>query len=581
MDPISYTSELKREGKLSVPLKIAQGLGSLPDSFKDYAFKTFLLLYYDRILGMPASWAAAALFVALVVDAISDPLVGSLSDNFRSKLGRRHPFMFAAALPLGLAIFLLFSPPGSLDEVGLFFWLLTFTISTRVAMTFFYVPWSALFAEFSDDYVERSVLASYRLLVVFAGLLIFVFSIYSLIFASNEAYPEGQLNPHAYSNFAMVLGICMALPAFLTTWFTRKEVPYLLQPVEPSRFSVTQTLSEVRLALSNRNFRVLFLCVLVTFILGGTNGAFEIYMRTYFWGLASEDLRWFALSAIGAIAVLVLIPPLQKRFDKKNTKISMTLSEVRLALSNRNFRVLFLCVLVTFILGGTNGAFEIYMRTYFWGLASEDLRWFALSAIGAIAVLVLIPPLQKRFDKKNLLVGGLFLLLFDGTVLVCLRFLEVLPDNGDPRLLWLLVGNGILRGALYSVLLVMFISMLADLLDKQELDTGRRQEGIFMSSISFSAKATSGFGLLLAGLLLEFVIGFPQGGAGVSPADLDAQTVFRLGLMDGVVVPLFYIIPFAFLARGYDLTRHDHEVVQQQLALVRENRAAVQSGGAS
>lgn len=483
---------------LSVPLKLAQGLGALPDAFKDYAFKTFLLLYYDRVLGMPASWAAAALFVALVVDAVSDPLVGSLSDNFRSKLGRRHPFMFAAALPLGLGIFLLFSPPGSLDEVGLFFWLLTFTISTRVAMTFFYVPWSALFAEFSDDYVERSVLASYRMLVVFIGLLIFVFSIYSLIFASNEAYPEGQLNPDAYPNFAMVLGICIALPAFLTTWFTRKEVPYLLQPTQPTQFSVGQTLREVRLALNNRNFRVLFLCVLVTFILGGTNGAFEIYMRTYFWGLASEDLRWFALSAIGAIAVLVLIPPL-----------------------------------------------------------------------------------QKRFDKKNLLVGGLFLLLFDGTVLVCLRFADVLPDNGDPRLLWLLVGNGMLRGALYGVLLVMFISMLADLLDKQELDTGRRQEGIFMASISFSAKATSGFGLLLAGVLLEYVIRFPQGGAGVSPADLDAQTVFRLGLMDGIVIPLFYIIPFTFLARGYDLTRDDHEQIQRKLALVRDSRREAQSGGAT
>jgi Na+/melibiose symporter-like transporter len=221
------------------------------------------------------------------------------------------------------------------------------------------------------------------------------------------------------------------------------------------------------------------------------------------------------------------------------------------------------------------------MRTYFWGLASEDLRWFALSAIGAIAVLVLIPPLQKRFDKKNLLVGALFLLLFDGMFLVCMRFVDVLPDNGDPRLLWLLVGNGILRGALLGILLVMFVSMLADLLDKQELDTGRRQEGIFMSSISFSAKATSGFGLLLAGVLLEYVIRFPQGSAGVSPADLDAQTVFRLGLMDGIVVPLFYIIPFTFLARGYDLTRQDHEEVQRKLTLVRVNRGAAQSGGAS
>ena len=102
-----------------------------------------------------------------------------------------------------------------------------------------------------------------------------------------------------------------------------------------------------------------------------------------------------------------------------------------------------------------------------------------------------------------------------------------------------------------------------------------------MSSISFSAKATSGFGLLLAGVLLEYVIRFPQGGAGASPADLDAQTVFRLGLMDGIVIPLFYIIPFTFLARGYDLTREDHEQIQRKLALVRDSRREAQSGGAT
>ncbi|MFV2089837.1 MAG: MFS transporter [Pseudomonadales bacterium] len=493
MEPVEYSSEIRRVGRVPTSVRIYQGIGAIPNSLKNFAFATFLLIYYDRVLGMPAIWASGALFVAILFDAISDPLVGSWSDNFQSRLGGRHPFMFAGAVPLGLFLFGLFSPPAGLSEVALFFWLLTFTIGARLSMTFFEVPWSAMFAELSDDYAERSVIASYRLLVGIIGVVVFTVFVYTFVFPSGEAYAEGQLDPGNYPAFAMVLAICVTVAALICAWFTRKQVPYLLQPVSKVRFSVAGNIHEVRLALSNRDFRVLFLTVLFGSVLGGTNAAFEIYMRTYFWGLSSEGLRWFALGAVGAILILALIPAL-----------------------------------------------------------------------------------QKLIDKKHLLVGTLFLLLIDGITLVSLRFMDVLPDNGDPLLLVLLVGNAVFRSGLGAVTIIMFISMLADLLDAQELNTGRRQEGVFMSAISFSAKATSGVGLLIVGLLLENVIGFPEGGSGASAAQLDADTVFRLGLVDSIIVPIFYVIPFTMLARGYTLTRKKLEHIQQQLSLVRSREPSEQ-----
>ena len=90
--------------------------------------------------------------LALFLDAVSDPVVGTYSDNFKSNLGRRHPFMYAAALPLGIFMALLFSPPAGLGEAAIVAWLASFLILARLTFTFFSVPWSAMTSELTDSY---------------------------------------------------------------------------------------------------------------------------------------------------------------------------------------------------------------------------------------------------------------------------------------------------------------------------------------------------------------------------------------------------------------------------------------------
>ena len=68
-------------------------------------------MFYGTVVGLEPGLVDLAILIALVVDAISDPLVGYWSDNFRSRWGRRHPFMYAAALPVALSYFLLWNPP--------------------------------------------------------------------------------------------------------------------------------------------------------------------------------------------------------------------------------------------------------------------------------------------------------------------------------------------------------------------------------------------------------------------------------------------------------------------------------------
>ena len=165
----SYARQVQRDGKVPLATKIIQGVGAIPDTFKNFAFNTFLLFFYNQVLGMPAFLASVALGIAIVFDAITDPVVGSISDNPKTRLGRRHPLMYVSALPLGLTLYLTFVPPSGLSDTGLFVWLTFFAIVVRGSMTLFLVPWSALQAELSEDYVERSTIVTFRFLFGWIG----------------------------------------------------------------------------------------------------------------------------------------------------------------------------------------------------------------------------------------------------------------------------------------------------------------------------------------------------------------------------------------------------------------------------
>jgi GPH family glycoside/pentoside/hexuronide:cation symporter len=123
----------------------------------------------------------------------------------------------------------------------------------------------------------------------------------------------------------------------------------------------------------------------------------------------------------------------------------------------------------------------------------------------------------------------------------------------------------VIHGSLIAFLLtsggIMFGSMVADLVDEQELRVQRRQEGVFASAIGFSAKATSSIGLILGGFLLDFVVAFPRG---TQPGEVDSGILFRLALTDGIAVPIFYTLPILLLSR-YTLTRSRLMEIQTEL----------------
>ena len=179
------------------------------------------------------------------------------------------------------------------------------------------------------------------------------------------------------------------------------------------------------------------------------------------------------------------------------------------ALKNKYFRVLFVATLIAAAVIGTGQVFDTYMNTFFWGFGPDELRWFALSFMGMLAIFT-ISPLQTRFEKRDIMLFAITTISALQIIKVSLRFAGWLPDNGDPLLLQLLVGAA-LMGYCYFLFSMMFASMMADIADHQELQNGLRQEGIFSGGIAFSGKVTTGLGLVIGGLLLDWVIAFPVG----------------------------------------------------------------------
>jgi GPH family glycoside/pentoside/hexuronide:cation symporter len=84
--------------RTSAVSKYSYAIGAVAFGLKGVALAQ-LMLFYNQVLGLPASWVSVVIGIALIVDAIVDPLIGQVSDTWRSRWGRRHPFMYASAIP--------------------------------------------------------------------------------------------------------------------------------------------------------------------------------------------------------------------------------------------------------------------------------------------------------------------------------------------------------------------------------------------------------------------------------------------------------------------------------------------------
>ncbi len=300
--------------------KVLFGTGALAESMCLYSFGFFIMLYYNQVLGLPATLAGLGPTVALIVDAITDPLMGSWSDRFRSKRwGRRHPFMLAAPVPIVFAFYCVFNPPEALTQTQLFAWLIAFSILLRSSMTLYFVPHLAFGGEMSKDYHERSTVMAYNNLGTYIGAAGSHFFSLKFIFVATAGYTSGLLVPEAYERFSTIAGVIIFVALYTCAWFTRDRIPTLSQPTEAiARFNWRDFFGDIAKVLRNRNYVYLLLGLFFLSITIGMRAAFNNYMNIYYWEFSTSQIANFVIgSIIGYGFGFLFTMRLHKRFDKR------------------------------------------------------------------------------------------------------------------------------------------------------------------------------------------------------------------------------------------------------------------------
>ena len=302
--------------------KVFYGSGSTAFGIKDTSFNYFPLIYYNQVLGLDAFLTGLALALAVAIDAISDVAVGHLSDHWHSKWGRRHPFMFAAVLPMSIFFYLLWNPPefAVASESMLFAYLLVITILVRSGITFFEVPNAALGPELTKDYDDRTRLMAFRYMFGWIGGLTIAVLTYMVLMPSDAA---GQMGPNGYQLLGMIGSGAMLVMMLFSSLGTTRHIkdlhkPAINQPALHSKENIKRLLVHFKEMFRNPSFVAMFVSALFFGAAAGLSQALSIYIATFFWGLSSSEIGYIPMLGLIAVPVSFLLAPrLAQRFGKK------------------------------------------------------------------------------------------------------------------------------------------------------------------------------------------------------------------------------------------------------------------------
>ncbi|MGH7781906.1 MAG: MFS transporter [Candidatus Binataceae bacterium] len=265
--------------------------------------------FYADVVLVPLGYLAIAIALARSLDAISDPVVGWVSDRTRTRLGRRRPYLIVGPPLCGIAFYAMMSPPAGMTGTQSAWWFGVTFILYFIFHTVYVLPHYALGPELTLDYNERSSLFGVRE----------AFTILGTIVASAAPgilmHVMGWSERHVYH----FLGIAFAL--MLTTLYWMLAYGVRERPGFAARES-NPLVPGVRRALRNRPFRIL----LASYIVGSITGAIPATLLPFFNAYVIEPKNpalWLSIELLGYFGIGFLCLPLwvtaAKRFGKLNT----------------------------------------------------------------------------------------------------------------------------------------------------------------------------------------------------------------------------------------------------------------------
>lgn len=362
-----------RTGRLPLGRKVGYGAGQLVELVVESTLNVFALFYATGVCGLPGALAGLAIGAGLVVDAVASPLIGSLSDAWRSRTGRRVPFMAGALVPILLAFNLVFALPSTFGQTGLFLWLMLLSVTLRVSLSVFTVPYQALGAELSDDYNERSSIAAWRWGIGILGTAAVIVLGYGVFLSG----PDGISQRAAYSSLTLtltalvVIGALSAIRTGLATRALQRDAPPATQAVH------RRLLGELAEMARNPTFRLLFAASLLLNVAQGLYQALGLHLGIFFWRLSSEQMQGLSMTAVlGLVLGAPLAGPLGRWIEKRTLLLIGAVGLAVCQAAPTSLRLLGWLPL-------TDGALTAFLMA----LALVAGLMFALSIIGFISIL--------------------------------------------------------------------------------------------------------------------------------------------------------------------------------------------------
>ncbi len=305
-----------RPHRLNAAVTVSYGFGSVAYGVKDAGFGTFLLIYYNQVVGVSPGTVGLVIMAALVLDAFVDPAIGLFSDRTQSKWGRRHPWMYASALPIAIGWLLLWNPPASLTEPAKLVWLFATAVIVRSAVSAYEVPSQALTPELSQDYDERTRITAYRYLFGWIGGLSILLLAYRVFLVPSARYPNGLLNADGYHHLAFASAGLMLVAILVSSLGTHREIGRLPK-VAIAKQTFGANLKELWDTMHNRGFVVLMLAGVCAYTNQGISYALSTYFYNYVWQFApwALGLLPFALF-VGAGIAFVVAPRIGRNTSK-------------------------------------------------------------------------------------------------------------------------------------------------------------------------------------------------------------------------------------------------------------------------
>jgi glycoside/pentoside/hexuronide:cation symporter, GPH family len=316
-DDNAYSQPAETE-KLDISTKLAFGAGDLGTAIAAMIGISYLSPFLTDVAGLNPNLAGQTQLVGKVWDAVNDPMVGVLSDRTQSKQGRRYPWMIWGAVPFGIFFFLQwivphFSNNENANQWGLFWYYTAISILFNAFYTIVNLPYTALTAELTQDYDERTSLNSFRFSFSIGG------SILALIIGLVISLLVPSDRPQQYLLLGAICAIISVLPVYWCVWGTKKRAEAVAKLHPETEQSVSLPIfQQLKIAFTNRPFLFVVGIYLCSWLAVQLTAGIIPYYVTSWMRLPQWHISLVLLAVQGtAMAMLFVWNAVSRRYGKQ------------------------------------------------------------------------------------------------------------------------------------------------------------------------------------------------------------------------------------------------------------------------